>query len=130
MIIQAGNNTNELMYHTLSASVDITDSSDWNAVNFDPNYKGVDYGPAIAYGSNTWVVGGKNVSDGDSHITLMRSLRLIHLLLIHIMLNLMFLILIMVLIEAVLEILQNLSLMQKQLLVAASPRVLIMYHLK
>ena len=74
-VFQKSGNTNEIQY--ANNSLDLTDSNNWTSVDFDPSYKAVDGGPALAWGdsggNSVWIAGGFRIDDGDSFITLMRS---------------------------------------------------------
>jgi|LWDU01.1.fsa_nt_gi hypothetical protein len=63
--------TNEIEY--ANDSLDLTDINNWSQVDFDPSYKAVDGGPALAWGNNVWIAGGYRIGDGDSYVSLMRS---------------------------------------------------------
>ena len=70
-VVQAATNAEEINY--ISASADLTVSSNWTVVNFPTNYIGTDGGPGVAWGNDVWISTGKRIHDGDSYRTIMRS---------------------------------------------------------
>lgn len=70
-VFQKSGNTNEIEY--ANDSLDLTDPDNWTSVDFSPNYRAVDGGPAVAWGNDVWIAGGFRIDDGDSYISLMRS---------------------------------------------------------
>ena len=70
-VSQTQGGSEEIMY--ASASADLTDTNNWTTVNHSTNYVAEQYGPALAWGNDVWISGGKQVHDGDSYVSIMRS---------------------------------------------------------